>query len=41
MVYAAILLTVISFGITLWKMPETPRYYYSKKMFDKARDVIA
>ena len=26
--------------MTLWKLPQSPRFYFSKKQFDKAREVI-
>ncbi|CDW88844.1 organic cation [Stylonychia lemnae] len=33
-------LSIISFILTIWKLPESPRFYFSKKRFDEARVVL-
>lgn len=38
--YSGGVLTVISFIMTIWKLPESPRFYFSQKKFDQARKVL-
>ena len=40
MAYIALALTVISFFMTLFFVPDTPRFYYSVKNFEKARQTM-
>jgi hypothetical protein len=40
MAYSGIILAIISFIITYFKLPDTPRYFYSRKKFDEARKVL-
>eukprot|EP00347_Sterkiella_histriomuscorum_P017312 403349866 len=38
--YLGGILTIISFALTLWKLPETPRFFFSKKKFHEARKIL-
>ena len=40
MAYIGLLLAVTSLGLSLWILPDTPRYYYSNRKFDKAREAL-
>jgi len=40
MAYSALALTLASFAVVILKVPETPRYYFSKKQYAKCRETL-
>ena len=38
--YMGGLLTILSVVLCVWKLPETPRFHFSKKRFDEARKTL-